>query len=86
MTETRIHHLVTRHLTTRPDEPAIKDCDGQVYSWAQYAGLIEEAETLLRQHGATPGERVLVIAENCLALPVLMMAASRIGAWVVPWK
>ncbi len=81
---TLIHELVRQHLTTRPDTPAIKDCDGQVYTWSDYAALIDEAEALLRAHGAAPGERVLVVAENCLALPVLMMAASRIGAWAVP--
>ncbi|WP_422370558.1 class I adenylate-forming enzyme family protein [Hoeflea sp.] len=80
----RIHDLVLQHLESRPDSPAIKDCDGRVYTWAAYAALIEEAETLLRSHGAAAGERVLVIGENCLALPVLMMACSRIGAWCVP--
>jgi acyl-CoA synthetase (AMP-forming)/AMP-acid ligase II len=79
-----IHDLVLQHLDKRADTPAIKDCDGRIYSWAAYAALIGEAETLLRNHGAAPGERVLVIAENCLALPVLMMACSRIGAWCVP--
>lgn len=84
MSVTRIHDLVLRHLESRADAPAIKDCDGRIYSWAAYASLIEEAETLLRSHGAAQGERVLLIAENCLALPVLMMACSRIGAWCVP--
>ncbi|WP_420409820.1 class I adenylate-forming enzyme family protein [Hoeflea sp.] len=84
MSFTRIHDLVFQHLDARADAPAIKDCNGRVYSWAAYAALIDEAETLLRSRGAAPGERVLAIAENCLALPVLMMACSRIGAWCVP--
>lgn len=84
MSITRIHQLVAQHLEIRPDEPAIKDCDGQVCSWAGYSVLIDEAEALLRENGAASGERVLVVAENCLALPVLMMAASQIGAWCVP--
>ncbi|WP_417667509.1 class I adenylate-forming enzyme family protein [Roseibium sp.] len=84
MTFTRIHQLVEQHLAERADAPAIKDCDGQVYSWAQYNSLIDEAEELLRSHGVSPRERVLVVAENCLALPVIMMACSRIGAWAVP--
>ena len=84
MTLTRIHEFVSRQVAKRPEAPAIKDCDGQIYSWTAYSGLIDEAETLLRDNGAAPGERVLVIGENCLALPVLMMACSRIGAWAVP--
>jgi acyl-CoA synthetase (AMP-forming)/AMP-acid ligase II len=84
MTFARIHELAEQHLSLRPDAPAIKDCDGTLYSWRQYNGLIVEAEALLRDHGAAPNERVLVVAENCLAVPVLMMACSRIGAWAVP--
>lgn len=84
MTFTRIHDLVAQHLAPRPEAPAIKDCDGRVHTWAAYAGLIDEAVALLQAHGAGPGERVLVVSENCIALPVLMMACSRIGAWAVP--
>lgn len=83
-TITRIHQLVDRNAALRPDAPAIKDCDGRIYSWADYAALTQEAAALLAQHGAGPGERVLVVGENCLALPVLIHAASRIGAWAVP--
>ncbi|GAA4219513.1 acyl-CoA synthetase (AMP-forming)/AMP-acid ligase II [Sagittula marina] len=81
---TRIHHLVDHNAAVRPDAPAIKDCDGRVYSWAEYAKLTEDAARLLADHGAAPGERVLIVGENCLALPVLINAASRIGAWAVP--
>ncbi|MEI2384793.1 class I adenylate-forming enzyme family protein [Breoghania sp. JC706] len=84
MTFTRIHQLAEQHLAIRPDAPAIKDCDGTVYSWARYCALIDEAEALLRANGAVSGERVLVVGENCLAMPVLMLACSRIGAWAVP--
>ncbi|MEQ9257770.1 MAG: class I adenylate-forming enzyme family protein [Roseovarius sp.] len=84
MSFTRIHHLVEQHLGSRPDAPAIKDCDARIVSWAAYAALIDEAEALLARQGAAPGERVMVVAENCLALAVLMMAASRLGAWAVP--
>ncbi|MFW2544932.1 class I adenylate-forming enzyme family protein [Primorskyibacter sp. 2E107] len=81
---TRIHQLIDQHLEIRPDAPAIKDCDGQIYSWATYAAFTHEAEELLRAQGAAPGERVLIVGENCLAMPVLLNACSRIGAWGVP--
>lgn len=84
MTVTRIHQFVDQHLALRPDSPALKDCNGEVYSWARYAALIDEAERLLRDNNVIQGERVLVVGENCLAIPVLLMACSRIGAWAVP--
>ncbi len=84
MTATRIHDLIDRNAAERPDAPAIKDCDGHVYTWRSYAELTHRAADLLAQQGAGPGDRVLVVGENCLALPVLINAASRIGAWAVP--
>ncbi|NIZ12818.1 class I adenylate-forming enzyme family protein [Phaeobacter sp. HF9A] len=84
MTPSRIHHLLDQNLATRSERPAIRDCDGETYSWGAYAALVQEAETLLRDRGAAPGERVLVVGENCLSLPVLINACSRIGVWAVP--
>ncbi|MBP0482132.1 class I adenylate-forming enzyme family protein [Sagittula salina] len=81
---TRIHDLVDHNAANTPDAPAIKDCDGRVYSWARYRELTHEAADLLTAQGVQPGDRVLVVGENCLALPVLINAASRIGAWAVP--
>ncbi|CUH81644.1 class I adenylate-forming enzyme family protein [Tropicibacter naphthalenivorans] len=81
---TRIHELIDRNAAQRPDRPAIRDCDGATYTWAEYAALVAEAAALLESYGAAPGERVLIVAENCLALPVLINACSRLGAWAVP--
>lgn len=84
MTARKIFDLVDKNAAVRPEAPAIKDCDGTVYSWARFADLTHEAATLLALQGAAPGERVLVVGENCLALPVLIHAAARLGAWAVP--
>jgi len=46
--------------------------------------LIDAAIGQLIRLGAAPGERVLIVGENCLALPVLINACSQIGAWAVP--
>ncbi|MFW2589433.1 class I adenylate-forming enzyme family protein [Sagittula sp. SSi028] len=84
MTPSRIHHLVDRNAQARPNARAIMDCDGHVYSWGAYAKLTVEAANLLTKNGVSKGDRVLIVGENCLSMPVLINAASRIGAWAVP--
>ena len=49
---TRIHHLLDHNAAVRPNAPAIKDCDGRVYSWAEYAKLTEDAARLLAERKA----------------------------------
>lgn len=84
MTISRIHEMVQHQAQTRPDALAIIDADGREVTWSTYQSLILEAEKVLQGQGVGAGERVLIIAENCLAVPVLLMAASRLGAWGVP--
>jgi len=81
---TRIHQMVQHQAQTRPDAPAIIDVNDREVTWSAYNTLILEAVALLREQGIGAGERVLIIAENCIAVPVLMMAASHLGAWGVP--
>lgn len=81
---THIHEMVQHQAQTRPDALAVIDADGRRVAWATYHALILEAEALLQSQNAGAGERVLIVAENCLSVPVLMMAASRLGAWGVP--
>lgn len=85
MTEfTRIHHMIAPHAAARPDAAAVIDADGTRVDWAGYAARIDEAADLLATQGVGPGDRVLIVAENCLALAVLVMACSRLDAWAVP--
>lgn len=81
---TRIHEIVLHQAQTRPDALAMIDIDNREVTWAAYEALIMEAEALLQGQGVAAGERVLIIAENCISVPVLLMAASRLGAWGVP--
>ena len=85
MTEfTRIHQMIAPHAAARPDATAVIDTDGTRVDWAGYAARIDEAADLLATQGVGPGDRVLIVAENCLALAVLVMACSRLDAWAVP--
>ncbi|MGY9048384.1 hypothetical protein P775_27035 [Puniceibacterium antarcticum] len=80
----RIHQVLDRNVVQRGDQPAVIDCDGGQVSWAEYGALSEAYEALFRLNGVRPGDRILIVAENCLAVAVALFAASRIGAWAVP--
>ncbi|SFP67198.1 Acyl-CoA synthetase (AMP-forming)/AMP-acid ligase II [Tranquillimonas alkanivorans] len=81
---TRIHQMIEPHVAARPDAVAIIDTDGTRVDWRGYAALVDEGAALMSGHGVGPGDRILVVAENCLAVAVAVMAASRLNAWAVP--
>jgi acyl-CoA synthetase (AMP-forming)/AMP-acid ligase II len=76
----RIHHLLDRLHAERPDHPSLHEPQGTT-SVAQLVALTAQAEAELRADGIGPGDRVLIVAENCAAHVALLFACSRIGAW-----
>ena len=80
MTE-RIHHLLDRWLAEAPQRPVIHLPDGRSLSFADLGALTDTAEAELRALDVRPGDRVLVVAENCPEHAALILACSRVGAW-----
>ena len=80
MTE-RIHHLLYRWLAEAPQRPFIHLPDGRSLSFADLGALTDTAEAELRALDVRPGDRVLVVAENCPEHAALILACSRVGAW-----
>lgn len=80
----RIHHLVEEHATRFPESDAIVDSDGAVQSYAEYHAAVSEAACILRDCGVQAGDRVVLVAENCLTTAVFIFAASSVGAYAVP--
>jgi len=76
-----IHHLLDRWRTEAPGRPFIHLPDGRSLSFAQLGALTDTAEAELRALGVRPGDRVLVVAENCPEHAALILACSRVGAW-----
>ena len=80
MTE-RIHHLLDRWRIEAPQRPFIYLPDGTSLSFAGLAVLTDRAEAELRALDVRPGDRVLMVAENCPEHAALILACSRVGAW-----
>ncbi|NYT85239.1 class I adenylate-forming enzyme family protein [Pollutimonas harenae] len=57
--------------------------DGVAFTFQQLAQASIQAAQWLRDSGVRPGDRLMVVAENCIAQIVLIFAAARIDAWIV---
>ena len=79
---TRIHHLMEPWVAKQPAAPALRDAHGAL-SYRELHEASMAAEEHLKTLGVRPGDRVLVVGENCVALGVLVLAASRLDAWIV---
>ena len=77
----RIHQLLDRWLAEAPARPFIHLPDGRSLSFADLGALTDTAEAELRALQVRPGDRVLVVAENCPEHAALILACSRVGAW-----
>ena len=69
-----------------PAAPALREGEAEGKRTLSYAALVAEVDRyadLLRARGVRPGDRVLLVSENCIAQVALIFAASSVGAWIV---
>ena len=78
---TRIHQLLDHWLAEAPDQPFIHLPDRRSLTFAELGRLTDTAEAELLELGVRPGDRVMVVAENCPEHAALILACSRVGAW-----
>ena len=83
-TFTRIHQLLERGAQVRGGETAVIDCDAAQVDWQAYETLSQDYGDLMAAAGVRAGDRVLIVAENCLAVAAAIFGASRISAAAVP--
>jgi acyl-CoA synthetase (AMP-forming)/AMP-acid ligase II len=77
----RLHHWLDHWVQRQPDAPALQD-ERTTLSYCALAGAVDAAAQGLREAGVLAGDRVLVVGENCNAAAVLVLACSRLDAWV----
>ena len=81
MNPTRIHHLFDHRVQEDTDHPFLYLKQGQI-TLGELALSVDALESELRQSDVRLGDRVLVVAENCPEHVALILACSRVGAWV----
>ncbi|WP_076997352.1 class I adenylate-forming enzyme family protein [Variovorax sp. KK3] len=78
----RIHQLLDEWVSSQPQALAVRDA----HVTLGYAGLDAAAQAAARQLAelqVRPGDRVLVVGENCAAIAALVLAASMLDAWSI---
>src|SRR5450759_4517295 len=65
-----------------PDAPALRD-NAIAWSYAQFGTAVTAGAALLRDLDVRPGDRVMLVGENCAAQVALIFAAAAMDAWAV---
>lgn len=80
----RVHQLLEQWLVNDAERPFIYlpgEGPSATLSFGDLARLADAAEAALKACRVRPGDRVLVVAENCPEHAALIIACSRVGAW-----
>ncbi len=66
-----------------PEHIALVDATGS-WTYKQLAEAVSDTQAWLRASGVQPGDRVIVMGENCRAFAAVLMAIARLDAWCIP--
>jgi long-chain acyl-CoA synthetase len=78
----RISDVVTLWAERSPDKPALVEASG-VWTYGQLASAISKTQSRLREWGVRPGDRVMIVGENCREFVAILFAAAGMDAWPV---
>jgi acyl-CoA synthetase (AMP-forming)/AMP-acid ligase II len=76
----RIHEAFLPWAASHAERSALIDGDRTI-TYGELGGIVEAVAERLRQAGVRAGDRVLLVAENSVALAVCILAVSRLDAW-----
>jgi long-chain acyl-CoA synthetase len=65
-----------------PERPALVEASG-AWTYRQLASVVSETQRWLLDLGVRPGDRVMIVCENCRAFVAILLALARIDAWPV---
>lgn len=77
---TRISHRPLQWARETPDAEAVVDSEAR-WTYADLGRAIASTRQLLVDYGVQPGDRIMVVNENCRALVALIFAASELDVW-----
>jgi long-chain acyl-CoA synthetase len=78
----RISDVIKPFVRQTPDHPALVQGD-VTWTYAELAAVVADAALILQLYEVRPGDRVMIVSENSLALVALILAASELDAWSV---
>ena len=78
----RISDVIKPFARHSPEHPALVQGD-VTWTYADLAAIVGSTAITLANYGIRPGDRVMIVSENSLALAAILFAASEIDAWSV---
>ncbi|WP_455733037.1 AMP-binding protein, partial [Burkholderia stabilis] len=78
----RIADVPARWAAQSPAHQALIE-DARRLSYGDLAQAVDAAAAMLAGLGVQGGDRVMIVAENCVAQIVLLFAAARVDAWAL---
>jgi len=78
----RICDVVKLWAERSPDQPAVVEAGGS-WSYRQLDSVVAETRARLIDLGVRPGDRVMIVCENCRAFVAVLLAVAALDAWPV---
>ncbi|MEO6065322.1 MAG: AMP-binding protein, partial [Lysobacterales bacterium] len=78
----RISAIPALNATRYPQATALREGDSH-FSFGELSQAAIDVATKLATAGVRPGDRVLIVGENCAALVALLFGVARLDAWAV---
>src|SRR5271167_2409340 len=78
----RLGDVIRPWVERTPDHPALVEASGS-WTYKQLNTVVQETQTWLRDLGVRPGDRVMVVIENCRAFIAILFALTAMDAWPV---
>lgn len=82
--QARIHDYLEAVAEAKHDALALIDHGDRQFTWGELAGATQDARSALLAQGVKPGDRVVIVFENCLAVCAFIFAISQLDAIAVP--
>lgn len=79
----RCGDAVRRWAESSPDRVALAEVSG-TWTYRQLSCAVSEAEDFLLASGVRPGDRVMLVCENCRSFVAILLASSNVDALPVP--
>ena len=82
-TPVRICDVMEPWVERSPEHIALVDATGS-WTYRQLAQAVSDTQAWLRASSVRPGDRVMVMGENCRAFAAVLLAVARLDAWCIP--
>ena len=76
----RIGDVIKHWADSAPDQPSLVEASG-TWTYRQLALAVAETQAWLLDSGVRPGDRVMVVCENCRAFVAILLAIAGVDAW-----